>query len=103
MAASETPTQPAMGTSANGAVSTSAPSAGLMGGIASGLVGRVRMALGGRDHKSEVAGYRLALADAGQAQVGWIVEQLLELAETPVGIEALTAVAGVFDRLEPAK
>jgi hypothetical protein len=76
---------------------------GLMSGLTSGLVGRMRIALGGRDHRAEVAGYRLALKDAGPSQVGVIVDRLLELAETEANIEALTLVASVFDRIEASK
>ena len=74
-----------------------------LGGLTSGLVGRMRVALGGRDHRAEVAGYRLALRDAGPSQAGVIVDRLLELAETDAAAEALTLVAGTFDRIEPAK
>ncbi len=73
------------------------------GRLGSGLVERVRVAFGGRDLRAEVAGYRLALQDAGQSQVGVIVDRLLELADTEAAPDALALIAGVFDRLEPAK
>jgi hypothetical protein len=74
-----------------------------MGGLAHVVMDRVRLALGGRDFKSEVAGYRLALADASARQAGEIVDHLLGLLETDAGVEALTAIMSVFERLETAK
>ncbi len=76
---------------------------GVLGGITSGLVGRMRVALGGRDHRAEVEGYRLALRGAGPSQAGVIVDRLLELAEADAASDALTLVAGAFDRIESAK
>ncbi len=76
---------------------------GLAGRLTTGLVERVRVVLGGRDLRAEVAGYRLALKDAGPSQVGVIVDRLLELESTEAELDALTLVASVFDRIEPAK
>ncbi len=73
------------------------------GGSAHGLIERVRVALGGRDHGAEVDGYRLALKGAGTTQVNLIVDRLLELAQTDVAVAALSAIAGVFNRLDGAK
>jgi hypothetical protein len=67
------------------------------------LLGRVRVALGGRDHRAEVAGYLLALRGASEEQAGIIAEQLMDLAESPAWDAALAGLAGVFERLEPAK
>lgn len=75
----------------------------LSGGSAHGLIDRVRVALGGRDHGAEVEGYRLALKGAALAQVNLIVDRLLELTHTDAAVDALSAIAGVFNRLDGAK